>query len=64
MKLDFPQNIPQSEQLKAQNAQLAQRFGIKGYPTVIVRDSSGKSIGRTGYKQGGPTPYIAQLKRY
>lgn len=64
VKLDFPQSIPQSEQLKAQNAQLAQRFGIKGYPTVIVLNSSGNPIGRTGYKQGGPSPYIAQLKRY
>ncbi len=64
VKLDFPQNIPQSDQLKAQNTQLAQRFGIKGYPTVIVLNSSGNPIGRTGYKKGGPSPYIAQLKQY
>jgi protein disulfide-isomerase len=64
VKLDFPQSIPQSAQLKAQNQQLSQRYQIEGYPTVVVLNSSGKTIGRTGYKRGGPGPYIAQLQGY
>ena len=64
VKLDFPQRIPLPDQLKAQNAQLAQRYKIEGYPTVVVLNSSGTIIGRTGYMRGGPSPFIAQLKGY
>ena len=64
VKLDFPRGIPQSAQLKAQNQQLSQRYQIEGYPSVVVLNSSGSTIGRTGYMRGGPGPYIAQLKGY
>lgn len=64
VKLDFPQRIPQPEQLKAQNKQLSQRYRIEGYPTVVILNNSGTTIGRTGYKRGGPGPFIAQLKGY
>ena len=64
VKLDFPRRVPQSPQLKSQNQQLAQRYQIEGYPTVVVLNSSGNPVGRTGYLRGGPGPYIAQLKGY
>ncbi len=34
VELDFPRRTPQDETLKMQNQQLAQTFGIQGYPTV------------------------------
>lgn len=34
VELDFPRNKPQDPNLKTQNQQLAQTFGIQGYPTV------------------------------
>lgn len=34
VELDFPRRTPQDQALKMQNAQLAQTFGIQGYPTV------------------------------
>jgi thioredoxin-related protein len=34
VELDFPRSKPQEQALKTQNAQLAQTFGIRGYPTV------------------------------
>ncbi len=37
--LDFPINKPQSADLSQQNAQLKQRFGITGFPTIILLDS-------------------------
>lgn len=64
VKLDFPQSIPQSAQLKAQNAELSQKYKIEGFPTVVVLNASGRTVGRTGYTRGGPSPFIAQLKQY
>lgn len=34
VELDFPRTKAQDEILKAQNAQLAQMFSVRGYPTV------------------------------
>jgi thioredoxin-related protein len=34
VELDFPRSKPQDPNLKIQNQQLAQTFGIQGYPTV------------------------------
>ncbi|WP_329805987.1 thioredoxin family protein [Flavobacterium facile] len=34
VELDFPRSKPQDPTLKMQNQQLAQTFGIQGYPTV------------------------------
>lgn len=36
VELDFPRTKPQDPTIKMQNAQLAQTFGIQGYPTVWI----------------------------
>jgi protein disulfide-isomerase len=64
VKLDFPKHMEQSDQLKAQNAQLAERYKIRGYPTVVVLNSSGEPLGTIGYMRGGPGPFISKLKQY
>lgn len=61
VELDFPRGKPQPAAVKQQNRALAQKMDIEGYPTVIVLDSSGKQIGKLGYQQGGPRPFIQQL---
>lgn len=61
VELDFPRSKPQPNAVKQQNRSLAQNMGIEGYPTVIVLDSSGKQIGKMGYQQGGPRPFIQKL---
>jgi thiol-disulfide isomerase/thioredoxin len=62
LELDFPQNKRQPAPLKKQNEQLAARFKIEGYPTVIVLDANGKTVGKLGYQPGGPAPFVKQLK--
>ncbi|MEO7597561.1 MAG: thioredoxin family protein [Opitutus sp.] len=62
LELDFPHNKSQAPGTKAQNQKLAQEFGITGYPTVIVLNSRGKPIGHLGYQEGGPKPFIEDLK--
>jgi len=55
---DFPRETPQSEELRTQNAGLLQRFGVQGFPTIIVLDADGAELGRLGYQPGGPEPFI------
>lgn len=61
VELDFPRSKTQTADVKAQNAELAQRFKIRGYPTIIVLDSSGKKVGQLGYQKGGPAPFIEAI---
>ena len=59
LKVDFPENIPQSDKLKKQNNNLDTKFQVEGYPTLILIDSNGKEIERTrGYISGGPKALI------
>lgn len=40
-----------------QNAQLARRYKVSGYPTVLFLSKDGKVLGKTGYLKGGPTAW-------
>lgn len=62
VKLDFPKQKEQSAELKAQNLAAARKFGIRGFPTLVLLDSEGKEIGKMGYMQGGPDPFLKKLK--
>ncbi|MDD2332582.1 MAG: thioredoxin family protein [Candidatus Cloacimonetes bacterium] len=63
LKLDFPKDIVQTDALKDQNRKLQSKFGIEGYPTIILIDAEGKEIARTGYQPGGDTAYVEHLKQ-
>jgi thioredoxin-related protein len=60
--LDFPHSKPQSKKLKEQNKELAQKYEIKGYPSVIILSPEGEMVGKTGYQPGGPEKYVEHLK--
>ncbi len=61
LKLDFPKNIKQSEEMKKANRALADKFKIEGFPTIVLINSDGKEINRTGYQEGGEKKYIEHL---
>ena len=63
VELDFPRFKQQSEGVKKQNGELASKYQIEGFPTVIVLNSSGKMIGELGYMQGGADAFIAALEQ-
>lgn len=59
--LDFPREKPQTDEVKAHNAEWQQKFEIRGYPTIVLTDANGEEYARTGYREGGPTPYVEHL---
>lgn len=64
VQLDFPNKKELPAELKAQNDALAERFGVTGYPTVVLLDGSGAEIGRLGYMQGGAKTFVRALKKF
>ena len=62
VELDFPRGKEQSEDLKAQNKALAEKYGIRGFPTILVLSPKGELIEKTGYQRGGPEAYVAHIK--
>ena len=61
-KADFPEEIEQSRELRYQNGLLARQYRVSGYPTVILADSDGRVIARTGYQSGGASAYVKHLE--
>ena len=61
--IDSPRDKSRLSKLAAeQNPELVRRFGIRGYPTVIVADAYGDAVSRSsGYKRGGPAGYLKVL---
>ena len=64
VKLDFPRDIPQSSETKLYNNTLAQKYGIQGFPTILIMNSKGELVAKTGYQPGGPTKYVDHIKSY
>ncbi len=63
VEVDFPQGKPQSDELKKQNAELEAKFGVQGYPTLVLLNSEGKEVARNvGYLRGGPEGFIDWVK--
>ena len=66
VELDYPRKTPQAPELKAKNAELSKKFGISGFPTVLLIDAkSGEVFGKTvGF--GGQTAkeYLEKLASF
>tara|TARA_B100001559_G_scaffold244730_1_gene207810 strand:- start:87 stop:539 length:453 start_codon:yes stop_codon:yes gene_type:complete len=61
--IDFPSDkTEQSDSAQKQNQELAKKYDVRGYPTIILLDSNGEFIDRTGYQRGGPKNYINHIK--
>lgn len=61
VKLDFPRRTQISETLKNQNNALATKYGVQGFPTVLLMDVNEKTLLKTGYQDGGAANYINSL---
>lgn len=63
VQVDFPRSKQLGKEQQQANKALAEKYGIDGFPTVVVLDSTGKQLGRLGYKPGGPDRFIAELEK-
>ena len=64
VEIDFPKSKTQTAELKAANRELNKKYGIKGYPTIIVLDGSGKEVfKKVGYGGTSAKDYVADLAK-
>jgi len=62
--VDFPRETKLSDEVKAQNKGLNDKYGIEGFPTLIVLDENEKVVFKqTGYEEGGPDAFIAKFPK-
>lgn len=61
--LDFPSRKPISADQKKHNAKLQKKYGIQGYPTIVITDADGKEIGRKVGGSNNPDAYIKALSK-
>lgn len=59
LELDFPRG---KRNLPAKQIELARKFNIQGYPTVILMDAKTNHIATTGYEAMSPVQYVNHLK--
>jgi len=59
---DFPRQKELPEKQAKQNEDLAARYGIQGFPTILLLDSTGKVLAETGYQAGGAEAYVDHIK--
>lgn len=62
LELDFPRQKKIPAKIKAQNEELRQKYGVRGFPTVLVLDAEGKVVDKLGYMPGGPSAFIKALE--
>ena len=61
--LDFPRDEALKAKIKnsERNQALVKQFNVRGYPTVLLMDSTGTPYAQKGYQQGGPEAYLKHL---
>ena len=63
-KVDFPRTIEQSPALVNYNRNLAQKYGVQGFPTIVLLDKNGSVLTYTGYREGGAQSYVEHIRSF
>ena len=62
VELDFPKDKTKvSEEVRAQNEKLSEKYGVSAFPTILLTDAEGRPYAATGYQAGGPEKYVGHL---
>ena len=62
-KLHFYQTQERSPELVRQNEDLAERYHIEQFPTVVVLSPDGREVGRLGYIPGGVDKFAGAVNK-
>lgn len=63
VEIDFPRDsskLPKG--VAEQNEALAQTYGVRGFPTILVLSPKGELVEKTGYQRGGAESYVEHIK--
>ena len=64
VEIDFPRRKVQSAETKKQNAELAERYQVDGFPTLVVLNGEGKAVWRyDGLYTNGLAAFLAELDK-
>ncbi|MDP9186498.1 MAG: thioredoxin family protein [Verrucomicrobiota bacterium] len=64
VEIDFPRRKAQSVETRKQNAELAARYEVVGFPTLVVLNGEGKTVWRyDGLYIGGIAAFLAELDK-
>ena len=63
LEVDFPKRKELTATQKAHNMELAEQYGVQGFPTIIVLNGEGRKVGELGYMPGGPSTFLAELDK-
>jgi len=64
LELDFPRRKQLPQEIKAQNANLQQAFGVRGYPTIWVFDLDKNDSGEFAISALGKTGYTKTVEEF
>jgi protein disulfide-isomerase len=60
--VDWPQRAPNSKEVQAKSRPIMEKFGVSSFPTVFILNPDGKTVAKTGYRDGGPKAYVEHVK--
>ena len=64
VEVDFPRGKPQSVETRKQNQELAERYQVEGFPTLMVLNGEAKTVWRfDGFYTGGIAAFLAELDK-
>jgi len=64
VEIDFPRRKAQAIETRKQNQELAQRYQIEGFPTLVVLNGDGKTVWRyDGLYAGDIAAFLAELDK-
>ena len=63
MHLDFPRATIRSEASQKVIKELGEKYGVKGFPSILFLDGEGKAVAKSGYVKGGPAAWTANADK-
>ena len=63
VKLDFPRSAEAKAKVPNpdRNRELQAKYGVRGFPTILMMTADGAVYGQTGYREGGPEKYVEHI---